>query len=134
MIRKALTPRIGYLEAIPTFERNLLDALMKPACFNVFDYIVDETWNIATNPLRSYGFAPYIQFMIEFVAQEKSYKDVHHDSLHPAVPKDPRASRAGSSVAPAHTIRSGGTPSAHAPNISILKMHHGTFATCRRTD
>jgi hypothetical protein len=28
--------------------------------FDVFEYIVDEIWNITTNPLRSCGFAPYI--------------------------------------------------------------------------
>jgi hypothetical protein len=68
MMRKTLAPRIGYSEAIPTYERNLLDALMKLARFDVFEYIVNEIWNIATNPLRSYGFALYIQFMIESVA------------------------------------------------------------------
>jgi hypothetical protein len=95
MRRMTLAPRIGYLEAIPAYERNLLDALMKSVRFDVFEYIVDEIWNIDTNPLRSCSFAPYIQFMIESVAHEKFYKDVCHDSLRPAVPKDPRASRAG---------------------------------------
>jgi hypothetical protein len=50
------------------YERNLLDALMKPVRFNVFEYIVDEILNIATNPLRSCGFAPYIQYIIETMA------------------------------------------------------------------
>jgi hypothetical protein len=72
---------------------------------------------------QSYGFAPYIQFMIESVAQEKFCKDVRHDSLRTAVPKDPRASRAGSSAT-----------SASAPNSDILKMLWSIFATCRRTD
>ncbi len=90
-MRKTLAPRIDYSEAIPADERNLLDAPMKPVRFDVFEYIVDEIWNIATNPLRSCGFAPYIQFMIESVVQEKFYKDVHHDPLRPTVPKDPRA-------------------------------------------
>jgi hypothetical protein len=49
MMRKTLAPRIGYSEVIPTYERNLLDALMKPVRFDVFEYIVDEIWNIATN-------------------------------------------------------------------------------------
>jgi hypothetical protein len=71
MMRRTLTPRIGYSEAIPTYERNLLDALMKPVHFDVFKYSVDEIWNIATNPLRSCGIAPYIQFMTESVAHEK---------------------------------------------------------------
>jgi hypothetical protein len=68
MMRRTLAPRIGYSYAIPAYERNLLDALMKPVRFDVFEYIVDEIWNIDTNPLRSYGFAPYIQFLIESVA------------------------------------------------------------------
>jgi hypothetical protein len=134
MMRRTLVPRISYSEAIPAYERNLLDALMKPVHFDVFEYIVDEIWNIATNPLRSYGFAPYIQFMIESVAQEKFYKDVHHDSLRPAVPKDPRASHAGSSAALAHIARSGGAPSAPATNSGILKMLWSIFATCWRID
>jgi hypothetical protein len=133
-MRNTLAPRIGYSEAFPASERNLLDALMKPVRFDVFEYIVDEIWNIATSPLRSYGFAPYIQFMIESVAQEKFYKDVHHDSLHPVVPKDPRASRAGSFAAPAHTTCSGGARFAPATNSGILKMLQGIFATCRCTD
>jgi hypothetical protein len=134
MRRRTLTPRIGYSEVIPAYERNLLDALMKPVRFDIFEYNVDEIRNIATNPLRSCGFAPYIQFMIESVAQEKFYKDVRHDSLRPAVPKDPRASRAGSSAAPSRTTRSGGAPSAPAANSGILKMLQGIFATCRCTD
>jgi hypothetical protein len=138
MMRRTLAPKIGYSDAIPTYERNLLDTLMKSVRFDVFDYIVDEIWNIATNPLRSCVFASYIQFMIEFVAQEKFYKDVRHDSLSPAVPKDLRASRAGSSAAlataPSRTTHSGGAPSAPATNFGILKMLWGIFATCRRTD
>jgi hypothetical protein len=106
MMRRTLTLRIGYSEAIPAYERNLLDYLMKPVCFDVFEYIVDE----------------YIQFVIESVAQEKFYKDVHHDSLQPAVPKDLRASRASSSAAPSRTT-------APAPNSGILKMLQGIFAT-----
>jgi hypothetical protein len=42
MMRKTLAPRIGYSEAIPAYERNLLDSLMKPMRFDVFEYIVDE--------------------------------------------------------------------------------------------
>jgi hypothetical protein len=66
---------------------------MKPTRFDVFQYIVDEIWNIATNLARSCGFAPYIQFIIEMVAHEKFYKDVKHEPLHPAVPKDLRTHR-----------------------------------------
>jgi hypothetical protein len=132
MMRKTLAPRIGYSEAIPTYERNSLDALMKPVCFDVFEYIVDEIWNIATNPLRSCGFAPYIQYMIETVAWEKFYKDVHLDSLHPIVPKDPRDPHDGSSIAappPSLTTHSSGASSTPSANSGILKMLWGIFAT-----
>jgi hypothetical protein len=125
MMMKTLAPRIGYFKAIPAYDRNLLDALMKPLCFDVFEYIVDEICNIATNPLRSCGFAPYIQYMIETVAQEKFYKDVHHDSLRPVVPKDPTAPHAGSStavVAPSRTTHSDGAYSTPSANSDILKM------------
>jgi hypothetical protein len=73
--------------------------------------------------------------MIESVTQEKFYKDVCHDSRRLAVPKDPRASRAGSSsAAPSRTTRSGGAPSAPTTNSDILKMLRGIFVTCRHTD
>jgi hypothetical protein len=42
MTRRTLAPRIGDSDAIPTYERNLLDALMKYERFDVFDYIIDE--------------------------------------------------------------------------------------------
>jgi hypothetical protein len=35
-MRKTLALRIGYSEAIPTYERNLLDALMKSVLFDIF--------------------------------------------------------------------------------------------------
>jgi hypothetical protein len=60
MMRKTLAPWIGYSEVIPAYERNLLDALMRLERFDIFEYIVDEIWNITTNQLRSCGFAPYI--------------------------------------------------------------------------
>jgi hypothetical protein len=118
MMRRTLAPRIHYSKAIPAYERNFLDALMKHVCFDAFEYIVDEIWNIPTNPLRFCGFAPYIQFTIESVAQEKFYKDVCHE--------DPRAYHVGSSAAldaaPSCTTHSGGAPSAPSTNSSILKM------------
>jgi hypothetical protein len=51
MRRRTLAPRNGDSVTILAYERNLLDALMKFERFDVFDYIVDEIWNIAINPL-----------------------------------------------------------------------------------
>jgi hypothetical protein len=65
MMRRTLAPRIGDSDTILAYEWNMLDALMKHERFDVFDYIVDEIWNIAINHQRSCGFAPYIQCMIE---------------------------------------------------------------------
>jgi hypothetical protein len=42
MMRRTLASRIGDSDAIPAYERNLLDALMKYERFDVFDYIIDE--------------------------------------------------------------------------------------------
>jgi hypothetical protein len=134
MMRKTLAPRIGYSEAIPAYERNLLDALMKLVHFDVFEYIVDEIWNIATNPLKSCGFPPYIEYMIEMVTKEKFYKDSRHDALHPTVHKDLRASRAGSSAAPSRTAHSSGASSASSTNSGILKMFKAIFVMCWHTD
>jgi hypothetical protein len=47
---RTLVPRIGDSNAIPAYKQNLLDALMKHERFDVFDYIMDEIWNIAINP------------------------------------------------------------------------------------
>jgi hypothetical protein len=125
-MRKTLALKIGYSEAIPSYERNLLDALMKLVHFDVFKYIVDEIWNIATNPLRSCGFATYIQCMIEMVTKEEFYKDTRHDPLGPVVPKDPRASRAGSSAAaPSRTTHIGG-----ASSTSSLGCHGAAPVDC----
>jgi hypothetical protein len=35
MMRKTLALRIGYSKAIPTYEQNLLDAIMKPTRFDI---------------------------------------------------------------------------------------------------
>jgi hypothetical protein len=75
--------------------------------------------------------------MIEVVAHEKFYKDVAHEPLHPAVPKDPRTHRIAScppAMALTRTTRSGGASSSSSSNSGFLKMFRGIFAMCRRTD
>jgi hypothetical protein len=137
MMRKTLAPRIGYSEAISIYERNLLDAIMKPTHFDVFEYIVDEICNITTNPARSCGFAQYIQFMVEMVTHEKFYKDVKHEPLCPAVPKDTRTHHTASpppTVAPSRSTHSGGASSSSAQSSGMLKMFWGIFAMCRYSD
>jgi hypothetical protein len=134
MRRRTLVPWIGDSNAIQNNERNLLDALMKNECFDVFDYVVDEIWNIAINPLRSCGFAPYIMCMIEMVAHERFYKDVAHEPLRPAIPKALAHHRTSPplDVAPSHTTYSGGASSSSSTNSGFLRMFRGTM--CHRTD
>jgi hypothetical protein len=48
MLRRTLAPRIGYSEVVLAYEQNLLDVLMNLEWFDVFEYIMDEIWNIAT--------------------------------------------------------------------------------------
>jgi hypothetical protein len=54
--------------------------------------------------------------MIEVVTREKFYKDVAHEPLHPAVPKDPRTHHASSS-APAVALLA--PPSVVVPPLSL---------------
>jgi hypothetical protein len=133
MMRKTLASRICYSEVILAYERNLLDALMKLVRSNIFEYIVDEIWNIATNPLRSCGFAPYIQYMIKMVTKGKFYKDSRHDPLRLVVPKDLRTSHASASASAApRTTHSGGASFTSSTNNGFLKMFRGIFMMCWR--
>jgi hypothetical protein len=133
MMRKTLASRICYSEVILAYERNLLDALMKLVRSDIFEYIVDEIWNIATNPLRSCGFAPYIQYMMKMVTKEKFYKDSRHDPLRLVVPKDLRTSHASASAfAAPRTTHSGGASFTSSTNNGFLKMFRGIFMMCWR--
>jgi hypothetical protein len=72
-----------------------------------------------------------------WVAHERFYKDVAHEPLHPAVPKDLMTHRASSSapaMAPSHTTHSGGASSTSSSNTDFLKMFRGIFAMCHCID
>jgi hypothetical protein len=137
MRRRTLTPRIGDSNTIPTFERKLLDVVMKNEHFDVFDYIIDEIWNIAINPNRSCGFAPYIMCMIETVAHERFYKDVAHEALHPVAPEAlvHHDTSPPLDVAPSHATRGyGASSSSSSANFRIMKMFWGIFAMCHHIE
>jgi hypothetical protein len=71
--------------------------------------------------------------MIDVVANEKFYKHVALEPLHPAVPKDPRTHRTASPVvAPSRTTYSGGASTSSSTNSGFLKMFRGIFSMCRR--
>jgi hypothetical protein len=135
MMRRMLVLRIGDSNAIPTYEWNLLDVIMKNENFDVFNNIMDEIWNIAIKPLQSCGFAPFIICMIETVAHERFYKDVAHEPLHPALPKLPICHHTSPlDVVPSHSTRSSGASSSSSANFGILKMFWGIFTMCHHTD
>jgi hypothetical protein len=136
MRRRMLVPMIGDSDAIPAYERNLLDVVMKNEHFDAFDYIIDEIWNIAINPQRSCGFTPYIIYMIEVAAYEKFYKDAAHEPLHPVVPKGPARHHISPplDVAPTCSGRYGGASYSSSSISGFIKMFRGIFAMCCRTD
>jgi hypothetical protein len=123
LLRQTLALRIGDSNTIPAYERNLLEAIMKNEHFDAFDYIVDEIWNIAINPIQSCGFAPFIMCMIKMVAHERFYKDVAHEPVHPALAKVPIHSHTSPppDAAPRCSTHSGGASSS-STNSSFLKM------------
>jgi hypothetical protein len=136
MRRRMLALRIGDSDAVLAYERNLLDAIMKNEHFDAFDYIIDEIWNIAINPLKSCGLAPYIMCMIEVVAHERFYKDATHEPLRPAVLKGPARCHIypPPDVASTLTARHGDASSSTSSNSDFLKMFRGIFAMCHCTD
>jgi hypothetical protein len=68
---------------VPQFERNLLKATIEKTKFNIFDFILQEIWNIAISNNRSCAYAPYIMALIEIVSKQTFVKDVEHTPLHP---------------------------------------------------
>jgi hypothetical protein len=75
--------------------------------------------------------------MIEVMEHEKFDKDVTHEPLRPAVPKDPRTHYTTSTppvVASSRTTQSGGAASSSSTNSGFLKMFQGIFTMCHRMD
>jgi hypothetical protein len=64
MLRVTLAPWISDASAIPSYERNLIDSIMKQESFNIFDYILQDIWNVAVTPSRACAYAPFIMSFI----------------------------------------------------------------------
>jgi hypothetical protein len=80
MLRVILVPHIGDAFAIPSYERNLIDAIKKQEPFNIFDYTLQEIWNVVVTPSHACSYAPFIMSFIEHVSEIIFVKDVqHHD-------------------------------------------------------
>jgi hypothetical protein len=84
LFRRTLTPREGDVTKIPAYNKNIL-AAMAPNTngfeFSVFDFIWEEIKAISENPLKSYGYAPYIMHMIERVTGCTFGYDKEHQPL-----------------------------------------------------
>jgi hypothetical protein len=86
MLRVTLALRIGDSSTIPSYERNLIDAIKKQESFFIFDYILQEIWNVAVTPSWACAYAPFIMFFIKHVIGKTFVKDVSHPDLHPQLP------------------------------------------------
>jgi hypothetical protein len=82
VIRKTLAPREGDSNRVPQLERNFLKAIIENTKFNVFDFILEEIWNIAISNNRSCAYAPYIMALIKTVSKQTFVKDVEHTPHH----------------------------------------------------
>jgi hypothetical protein len=81
---RTMTPREGDSSNIPSYNQNLLVAMAPRRYgfeFSVFDFIWGEIKTISESPLKSYGYAPYIIYMIERVTGWTFGYDKEHHSL-----------------------------------------------------
>jgi hypothetical protein len=71
LFRRTLTPREGDKTKILTYNNNIRAAMAPNSNgfeFFVFDFIWEEIKAISENPLKSYGYAPFIMHMLERVS------------------------------------------------------------------
>ena len=88
LLRKTITPRGGNPADISLHARNLLATLRSGGPdFCVGDFIWEEIKYISENPLKIYGYAPYLMILIEKVTKTKYGTDAYHERLRPSVPK-----------------------------------------------
>jgi hypothetical protein len=68
LFRRIVTPREGDGTKILAYNKNILAAMATNVNgfeFSVLDFIWEELKAISENPLKSYGYAPYLMHMIE---------------------------------------------------------------------
>jgi hypothetical protein len=84
LFKRILTHREGDRTKIPAYNKNIL-AVMAPNAngfeFSTFDFIWEQIKAISENPLKSYGYAPYIMHMIERVTAKTCYCEKEHHPL-----------------------------------------------------
>jgi hypothetical protein len=84
LFRRTVTHREGDRTKILTYNKNIL-AVMAPNAnwfeFSIFDFIWEEINAISENPLKSYGYAPYLMHMIEIVTAQTFFCEKEHQPL-----------------------------------------------------
>jgi hypothetical protein len=82
LFRRTVTPREGDGTKILAYNKNIITAMTPNANgfeFSTFDFIWEEIKAISENPLKSYGYAPYLMHMIErVIAWTFFYEKEHH--------------------------------------------------------
>jgi hypothetical protein len=93
LFRRTVTPREGDGTKILAYNKNILAAMAKNANefeFFIFDFIWEEIKAISENPLKSYGYAPYLMHIIERVIAHIFFCEKEHHPLR--IKNDLRAS------------------------------------------
>jgi hypothetical protein len=136
MLRVTLAPQIGDASAIPSYEWNLIDAIKKQDPFNIFDYILQEIWNVVVTPSRACPYAPFIMYFIEHLFGLTFVRDVRHRDLKPQLcalanrfhqaPPPPPSTSAGPS--------SSNGPDSSKGHSGIFKLFKGLVSMCQRTN
>jgi hypothetical protein len=136
LFRRTVTPRKGDGTKILAYNKNILTAMAPNANgfeFSIFDFIWEEINAISENPLKSYGYAPYLMHMIEGVtAQTFLCKKKHHllrikNDLRAPV-EEMRV--AASHSAPPRAARGGGQQGDKPPS-PIQKIFSLLFKMCK---
>jgi hypothetical protein len=81
---RTVTPREGDGTKIPAYNKNILAAMAPNANrfeFSIFDFIWEEIKVISENPLKSYGYAPYLMHMIKRVTAHTFFYEKEHHPL-----------------------------------------------------
>ena len=82
MFRRTIDCKGGDKGNIADYSRNLLHRMAPDARpFSVFDFIWCEIQSVSERPLKGYGFAPYIMYMIEQVTGHILEYDKIHKAL-----------------------------------------------------
>jgi hypothetical protein len=131
-----LTARDGDGKKIPTYNKNIL-AAMAPNTngfeFFVFDFIWEENKAISENPLKSYGYAPYIMHMIERVMSYTFGHDKEHNPLRIKndlkAPVEDRSAAVGQLVSPPPRAarRSGQQGEKPPPILKMFSLSFGMY-------